>query len=163
MALSGLLFALFNLGAGARSLDGALIGAGATAPSANWNNLGLLVRLALAAPLLTGGVFAGLDHIHTFHAPGVVLVALGVAVLGGVQVRLAALGVALVILAFAAQSVDFDRSLIANLNGFKRELALLAAAAVLARFGGGGKFTPGDLAGRARSVLRGFKARRRPR
>lgn len=160
VALSGLMFVLFNLGAGARSLDGWLIGAGATAKTANWDNLGLLARFSLAAPLLIGGMFAGLDHIHTFQAPAVLLVGLGAAVLGGMQVRVAALGVAFVMLAFAAQSVDFDRSLIANLNGVKREFALFAAAAVLARFGGGAKFTLGDLAGRARGLARAYRARR---
>ena len=160
VALSGLMFALFNLGAGARSLDGWLIGAAATAKTANWDNLGLLVRLSLAAPLLIGGIFAGFDHIHTFGAPAVLLVALGGAILSGVQVRIAALGASIVLLAFVAHAVDFDRSLIANLNGFKRELALLAGALVLARFGAGNRFTAGDLARRARGLIHAYQARR---
>ena len=41
---------------------------------------------------------------------------------------------------FMSTKIDVDASLIANLNGFKREFALAAALAALAWYGGGSRF-----------------------
>ena len=110
----------------------------------DWNNLGLLLRLSLALPLLVGGAFAGLDHIQSFAATPWLLVPLGVLIAagaGGVSGRAASLATALVMLWFMATRVSLDATLIANLNAFKREFALLAAAGVLAYAGGGARFS----------------------
>ena len=157
VALSGLMFVLFNLGADRWSLDRRRTGArrtgtaapiatrdaagpGATTAPAEWNALGLLTRLSLAAPLLVGGFFAGFDSIQSFATWPLLLVVLGTLLVAGNYVRPAAIVVAVVMLWFIAGKISLDKSLIANLNGFKREFALLAAAAVLARFGGGVRF-----------------------
>ena len=143
VALSGMMFALFNLGAGSASLDARLFGS-PRVRATDWNNLGLLLRLSLALPLLVGGAFAGLDHIQSFAATPWLLVSLGVLIAagaGGVSGRAASLATALVMLWFMATRVSLDATLIANLNAFKREFALLAAAGVLAYAGGGARFS----------------------
>ena len=137
VCLSGLMFVLFNLGPGRRSVDRALPdGKG----SADWNALGLLARLSLAAPLLVGGFFVGLDSIQSFATFAPLLILLGAVLVSGVGVRQAALAVALVMLWYALTKLSLDKSLIGNLNGIKREFALAAVALVLFRFGGGERF-----------------------
>jgi uncharacterized membrane protein YphA (DoxX/SURF4 family) len=146
IALSGMMFTLFNLGAGAPAIDHWLFGDEATEASADWDSLGLLLRLALALPLLVGGAFAGMDHIQSFATPAVILIAIGVALAVGLGSRLAGAALVLTMLLFIGHKIDPAGTLIANLNGFKRELALLAGAGVIAWSGGGNRFTLADLA-----------------
>ena len=141
IGLSGMMFVLFNLGAGAVSLDGRLPAAPASSRSVNWDGLGLLLRLSVAAPLVVGGAFAGMDYIQTFATTSWILLPLGGLLAAGVGVRFAGLVVMAAMVSFIGTKVSLDHSLIANLNGFKRELAFVAAAAVLAYAGGGRKFT----------------------
>ena len=51
---------------------------------------------------------------------------------------------------FILQKISVDKTVIANLNGFKREFALAAAGGVLAMFGGGSRFTLLDLIKRSK-------------
>lgn len=141
IALSGMMFVLFNLGAGALSADGKLFGTSAERQTPDWNSLGLLLRLSIAAPMLVGGAFAGLPGIQSFATPGLILLAAGALLASGTAVRLVGIAVAAVMIYYIGHKVNVDASLIANLNGFKRELAFLAAGAVLAVAGGGHKFT----------------------
>ena len=151
IGLSGLMFALYNLGSGRLSVDAWLIGdEAAREPTLDPDWIALLARLSLAGPLLVGGFFAGLDHIQTYGLPSLVLVVLGAAMLAGLAPRWTALAALLALGSFVLQAIDPSRSLIANLNGFKREIAFLAAAAVLASAGRGGCYTLGDIAHRTR-------------
>ena len=52
ISLSGMMFALFNLGSGAGSMDGKLYGTSAKVSNVQWDCLGLLVRLSVALPLI---------------------------------------------------------------------------------------------------------------
>ncbi len=145
IALSGLFFLLYNLGSGRYCLD-ERIGTGkvirSNATHTRWNELGLLLRVSLALPFLIAGFFHGLDNIQTFKLPAVVAVVLGVLILAGVQTRLMGAAVVVAMLLFIMQKINLDKSLIANLNGFKREFALLAAGFVLFHAGGGSYYAP---------------------
>ncbi len=146
IALSGLFFLLYNLGSGRYCLDerfgtGRAIRSNAT--HTRWNELGLLLRVSLALPFLIAGFFHGLDNIQTFKLPAIVAVLLGVMILAGVQTRLVGAAVVMAMMLFIMQKINLDKSLIANLNGFKREFALLAAGFVLFHAGGGSYYAPG--------------------
>lgn len=141
IALSGMMFVLFNLGSGALSVDARLFGSAALETKAAWENLGLLLRLSIAAPLVVGGLFGGLGPLPTFATPRWILFPLGVLLGLGVGVRVLGAVVAAVMLWYIWAKTSVDKSLIANLNGFKRELAFLSAGGVLAYAGGGPKYT----------------------
>ncbi len=66
IALSGMMFVVFNLGSGAFSVDEKLFGPSPHTQTTDWNSLGLLLRLSIAVPFLVGGAFAGLPAINTF-------------------------------------------------------------------------------------------------
>jgi len=149
VGLSGLMFVLFNLGPGRWSVDRAptptpistSASASASAQaSVSWDALGLLTRLSLAAPLLVGGFFVGGDSIQSFATFAPLLVIVGTLLVSGVGIRAAALLVGAVMLWYMLGKLSLDTSFIANLNGIKREFALLGAACLLARFGGGDRF-----------------------
>lgn len=141
IALSGMMFVLFNLGAGAYSQDARLLGPAASQPKVGWDNLGLLLRLSIATPLLVGGIFGAAGDIPTFATPRVILALLGLLLVLGVGVRAVGAAVAAVMLWVIWTKIGLDKSLIANLNGFKRELAFLSAGGVLVYAGGGPKYT----------------------
>jgi hypothetical protein len=101
----------------------------------------LLLRLSVALPLLVGGAFAGYGHIQTFGVPAPVLIVLALPLLLNVGVRAAGVGVMALVLWFSLQEFDLGRSLIANMNAFKREFAFFAAGVVLALVGGGRSFS----------------------
>lgn len=65
---------------------------------------------------------------------------MGVLLVAGRAVRLVALAVVVTMLWFMLQKINVDKSLIANLNGFKREFAFIGAAVVLYVYGGGQRF-----------------------
>lgn len=140
VALSGMMFTLFNIGAGKFAFERQIFGGAKIRETLNWEVLGLLLRVSLALPLLVGGVFIGYDHIQSFASPAWVLVPLGFLILFSVMPKVTGTALAVLMLYFIVAKVGFDKSLIANLNGFKRELAFLAGALVYARLGGGHKF-----------------------
>jgi len=137
IALSGLFFVLFNIGAGRYSVDERLFGPSATRSAVHWDPLGLLLRLCLALPLLVGGAFAGYGHIQTFNAPALLLLMLALPLLLNAGVRFAGVGIMALMLWFMFHQVDLGRGLIANMNAFKREFAFFAGGLILAVAGGG--------------------------
>lgn len=154
IGLSGMFFVLFNIGAGRHSLDERLFGPSATRTVVDWDNLGLLLRVSVAAPLLVGGAFAGLPHIQTFSASAGVLIALSLLLLTGIGVRGAGMAVAVLMLWHLSQLVRPDMSVIALMNAWKREFAFLAAASVLGIAGGGRRFTLWKLRGGVQRLVR---------
>ena len=145
IALSGIFFALLAIGSGRFSIDSVILRNGVNTENVNWNNMGLLLRLSLAAPLIIGGMFGDYANIATYATFQPLLVVLGVLLIIGVRVREAAIAVFLVMLWFIASKISLDKSLIANLNGFKREFAMLGVSIVLLARGGGTAYTPGEL------------------
>ena len=148
VALSGLFFMLYNLGSGRLSLDEKLhTGSAILEKNINksWNEMGLLLRVSLALPFLVAGFFHGLDHIQTFKLPALISLVLGVGILFGIQTRIIGSAVVLAMVYYIFQKLNIDKSVIANLNGFKRELGLLAAGIVLLHAGGGSHYTPAFL------------------
>lgn len=144
IGLSGLFFLLYNLGSGAYSLDqkrGAARLQKINSPQ-QWNELGLLLRVSLALPFLVGGFFHGLDHIQSFALPAIINIALGIVIIMGLQARIVGSLIAITMLYFILQKLNADKSLIANLNGFKRELGFLAAGIVLFHAGAGTYYVP---------------------
>ncbi len=145
IGLSGLFFMLYNLGSGRLSLDEKL-NTGVAILERNhlkeWNEMGLLLRVSLALPFLIAGFFHGLDYIQTFKLPAFISLVLGIAILAGVQTRIIGGAVALAMIYYIFQKLNIDKSFIANLNGFKRELGFLAAGIVLLHAGGGSYYTP---------------------
>ncbi len=150
ISLSGFMFVLLALGSGLFSADSKLLTNGVNAKSVNWDNLGLLLRLSLAAPLIIGGMFGDFANIATYATFQPLLLLLGIALVAGVRVQLAAAVTLLVMLWFIAGKLSLDKSVIANLNGFKREFAMIAVCMVLAARGGGAAYTPKDLINRIR-------------
>jgi uncharacterized membrane protein YphA (DoxX/SURF4 family) len=144
VALSGLFFLLYNIGSGKYSLDERL-NTGRAVNIANttsrWNELGLLLRVSLALPFIVAGFFHGLDHIQTFKLPALLSVVLGLTILIGFQTRIVASVIAISMFYFILQKLNFDKSLIANLNGIKREFAFVAASIILFHAGGGKYYT----------------------
>ncbi len=145
IALSGLFILLYNLGSGRHSID-EMLGTGkvirANAAHKYWNEMGLLLRVSMALPFLIAGFFHGLDNIQTFKLPAIVACLLGLAILFGIQMRLVGFIVVLAMLFFILQKINLDKSLIANLNGFKREFAFLAAGFLMFHAGGGTHYAP---------------------
>jgi len=160
VGLSGMMFALFVLGPGRLGVDGWLFGR--ERPDVDWDALGLLLRLSLGVPLVVGGVFAGLDHIKSWDIWAPLLVVVGAALIAGVRTRAAAVAAAMGMLWFAALSIRPEASLVVNLNGFKRELALLAAGLVVAACGGGVRFTLIDIYRRVAGALAAARDRHLP-
>ncbi len=141
VGLSGMMIVLFNLGAGARSVDRWIAGDTVNTPgAARWNHLGLLLRLSVAAPFIVGGFFAGLPNIQSFATVSWLLVGIGVLIAAGIQVRVLGMAAAAVMLWYMATKISMDASILANLNSFKREIAFVAAGLVLAHAGGGRLF-----------------------
>ena len=155
IGLSGLCFVLFNLGAGAASVDRRLFGRDSVEDRADWQGLSLLTRLSVAAPLVVGGLFAGLDHIQSFATWPPLLVGLGVLLIAGAIPRAAAVGVVAVMVWYSATKISLDASLITNLNGFKREFAYMAAGGVLALYGAGTRYILPDIRNRLLSMRGG--------
>lgn len=157
IALSGLMATLFMLGAGRASLDKKLFGSVATVQQLEWDKLGLLTRLAMAAPLLIGGLFASTGTVPTFSTPGWILLGVSLLLIVGVGVRTAGLLVAAVMLWRMGSGLNFDVALLDMVNSFKREFAFLAAGIVLAMLGGGDRFTPRDLQRRVKAYMTEFR------
>lgn len=153
IALSGMMFVLYQLGSGRRSVDSLFVVNANDTRHASWDNLGLLLRLSVALPLLIGAFFSSYGNIMTFATPTLILLVVGVLLVLGVKVREAAVVIMLIMLWFIMTKLSLDKSVIANLNGFKRELALFAGALVLFGRGGGNSYTPADVIKRVRVAL----------
>ncbi|MEO1207591.1 MAG: L,D-transpeptidase family protein [Pseudomonadota bacterium] len=142
ITLSGLMFILFNLGSGARSLDQRLMGPGVLKPLVNWEHLGLLLRLSLAATLLVGGFFAGMANIKDFGMPAFLMILAGLAMIVDARAaRVAGGAMVVMMIVYMLGKLSLDKSLIGNLNAIKREFALAAAGFVLMVRGGGDLYT----------------------
>lgn len=141
IALSGMMFVLYNIGSGAYSLDKRLFGLPALRTGANWDHLGLLLRLSIALPLLVGGLFAGKEYITTFAVPAWLLLSVTLLLITGDGARPAGYAVCAIMVWFMIHKLNLDKSLIANLNGFKREFAFVAGGLVLGLCGGGSLYT----------------------
>ncbi len=148
IALSGLMFVLYQLGSGQFSVDNKLLKNEVTSTDESWNSLGLLLRLSIAAPLVIGGLFGSFEKISTFATPQFLLFIVGVLFILGVQVRLAAVVFAGILLWYMFYKLNLDKSLIANLNAFKREFAFFAASIVVFFRGAGNAYTPNDIVNR---------------
>lgn len=158
ITLSGMMFVLYGLGAGSKSLDNRFI---PSSTKANWDALGLLLRVVLALTLLVAGFLGGFPSVTTFALPRWMLAMLGLLVLfaPGNWSRSAGLAVALAMLWYFANKWSLDKSLIVNLNGIKREFALMAAGLVLFLYGGGFRYCLPDLAVRGKHYLSAYLRR----
>lgn len=155
IGLSGLFFALALMGPGRLSLDARLMNGGAPADTFTWALGGFLLRMSVAVVLLAGGAFFGLDHVKSWIGYPVVLIVLGVILMSGHGVRIAAGASVVVVVVYCAVSMSIDKTLWNNLNSIKREIAFLAAALILTRFSGGGAFQVGDFMKRPREMFLG--------
>jgi len=156
VALSGMFFALFNLGSGLMSVDNRFF----KRPKAvNWDILGLLLRFSLAMVFIVAGFFGGFAKIATFGTWQPLLAVIGLLLIFGNDkvVRGAGLAVIAVMLWYMVQKLNMDKSIIGNLNGIKREFALGACGGVLLMLGGGTLFTLPDLIERTKGYIAGFK------
>ncbi|MEM9421321.1 MAG: DoxX family membrane protein [Pseudomonadota bacterium] len=90
IALSGMFFTLMNIGSGTMSVDRLAIERGAPIADVNWDNYGLLLRLSIGVVFIVGGFFAGLDHIKSFIDIPLFLIAIGIVLVSGHGVRIAA-------------------------------------------------------------------------
>ena len=84
-----------------------------------------------------GGFFASFDHIKSWVNVPVLLALVGIALIAGRYIRVVAAIAFLIVLWVVLSSLSLEKSLWDNLNGFKRELAYLAATYVLVRVQGG--------------------------
>lgn len=139
IALSGFFFALYNLGAGAASVDAARFGLPRSLER-DWDTIGLLLRLSLGIVFVIGGIFAGYSKIATFGMPGILLAIVGVGLLAGVGTRAFAGAAAAILLWYMATKLPGAAGVVGFLNSVKREFALLAVAGVIAAAGGGRLF-----------------------
>jgi len=152
IALSGLMFTLFNLGAGSKSIDSRLI---APQDAVNWNNLGLLLRLSMGILFVVSGFFGEFSKVPNFATWQPLMAILGVVLIFGSDkfVRAAGAVIITIMVWYIFHKLSADKGVIANLNSFKREFALGAAGGVLLLLGGGALFTARDLLTRGQSYL----------
>ena len=154
VALSGIMFALFGLGSGIRSLDVRIFGPEAAKSIISWDVAGVLLRLSTAVVLIVGGAFAGMPNIKTFMEPGLILLAIGLVLLwGGRPARYAAAATCAVLFIYMMSKIGIDKGLLGSLNAIKRELALFAAAFVISARGCGELWTVPDIARRLRDGM----------
>jgi len=139
IALSGMMFALYNIGSGLYSVDNKYL---AKLPcfkireNINWDSLALLIRLSLGVVLIVGGLFSGLDHIQSFKTSALILTVLGFAIIF-FDIKYLGYGLAVLFLYYLMMKINFDKSIISYLNSTKREFALLAGALVIGYLGSG--------------------------
>ncbi|MFD2178260.1 DoxX family protein [Veronia pacifica] len=152
ITLSGMMFVLFNLGAGLKSVDRNWLN---PPTDTNWQAIGLLLRFSLGMTFIVGGFFGAYSKIPTFAVYPPVLAIIGLLLIfgSGRGVKVAGIVTIAVMIWFMFNKLSLDKGIIANLNGFKREFALAAAGGVLALLGGGDRFTLTDLQIRAKTTL----------
>lgn len=158
IALSGMMFVLFNLGSGSFSIERTKHQYAYT-----WDSLGLLLRVSIALMCLIGGFFGAFAKVPNFATWQPLLTTLGLMLLIGLPyiVRIAGAILVGVMLWYMVYKLNLDKSLIANLNAFKREFAFLAAGAVLMKLGGGNLFTLTDLKDRFFNYISPLRERKR--
>ena len=140
IAISGLLFVLYNLGPGLFSLEAKLLKTSSFNKRVNLDCIGLLLRLSLGVVFIVGGLFNGMPYIQSFGISSYVLIPLGVGIISGHGSRYFGLIATAVLLTYMSQKLSLDKSVIANLNGVKREFALLAASFSMILIGTGRLF-----------------------
>ena len=160
IALSGFFFVLYNLGAGAWSLDARRFALPA-ALGRDWEPLGLLLRLSLGVVFIVGGFFHGFSKIASFGMPAVLLAVIGLGLLSGIGVRWFAAAAGIVLLVYMVGKLPDASSVIGYFNSVKREFGLFAAAGVLTILNGGRLFAVdrgfAELRALTRLYLRGPK------
>ena len=156
VALSGMFFALFNLGSGLMSVDNRFF---KQRKAVNWDVLGLLLRFSMAMVFIVAGFFGAFSKIATFGTWQPLLAVISLLLIFGNDKVIRATGVAVVavMLWYMAQKLNMDKSIIGNLNGIKREFALGACAGVLLMLGGGTLFTLPDLIARTQRYIGEFR------
>lgn len=154
ITLSGMMFVLFNLGAGLKSIDQRF---SKQVTNVDWDSLGLLLRFSLGITFVVAGFFAGYAKIPSFATYQLILATIALLLIfaDGPLIKAAGIACVTVMVWFILQKISFDKTLIANLNGFKREFALAAAGTVIALFGGGKRFTLKDLMQRGKGYFSG--------
>ena len=157
IALSGMMFVLYNLGSGAHSLDEKLLGKSAVKPLSDWESLGLLMRLSIGIIFVVGGLFAGMPNIKSFDIPALLLVIVGAGLIAGLGVRVLGAIIIGFMLYYMLIKLSLSKSIIGNLNSLKREFAFFAAGLVLALKGGGARFTLLDITERFSNALSSIK------
>lgn len=140
IALSGLFVALYNLGSGSAGVDARRSGA-AIVPERDWDALALLMRWSLAVAFIIGGLFHGFPKIASFGAPGLILAVIGIGLAAGYGTRVFAAAACAVLVVYMLGKLGAASGVLGYLNSIKRELGLLAGAAVVAHAGGGRYFT----------------------
>jgi len=152
IALSGMMFVLFNLGAGKAALDNRF---SSHVSEISWDNLGLLLRFSIGAMFIVAGFFGSFPSVPSFSTYQIILAAIGLCLIfGNVKVvKAAGFTTVLVMLWYMAHKLNMDKGFIENLNGFKREFAFVAAGGTLFMLGGGRLFTMNDLVKRARKYF----------
>lgn len=139
IALSGLFVALYNLGSGSASVD-ARRGQGQV-DARDWDALAALMRWSLALAFIIGGLFHGFPKIASFATPGIILAVIGLGLAAGYGTRVFAGAACAVLLYYMATKLGAASGVLGYFNSIKRELGLLAGAAVIAHAGGGCYFT----------------------
>lgn len=140
ITLSGLFIVLYNLGAGRASIDAIYRGQPALLER-DWETLGALLRWSLALVFIIGGLFHGYPKIAGFGAPGLILAVIGLGLASGYGTRVFAAAACAVLLWYMVTKLGGATSVLGFFNSIKRELGLLAGAAVVAHAGGGRLFT----------------------
>ena len=156
VALSGMFFKLFNLGSGLLSVDNRFF---RQRKPINWDVLGLLLRFSLAMVFIVAGFFGGFAKIATFSTWQPLLAVIGLLLIFGNEKVVRGVGIAVIVvmLWYMVQKLNMDKSIIANLNGIKREFALAACGGVLLMLGGGSLFTLQDLISRSQQYFAEFR------
>lgn len=155
VGLSGFMFVLFCFGAGRFSLDHRFV-PHTVIPA--WDDGGLLLRISLGLVLLIGALFQEFAYIASFATPAFILLLVSVVVLFGSPrwCRYAGFATVAVMLWFMTQKINLDKTIVQNLNGFKREFAFAACGIILGVYGGGEKFTAADIVAASKRYCRGF-------
>lgn len=123
-------------------------------PLVTWDVAALLLRLSLALVFIVGGLFVGMPNIKSFVPSGIVMTAIGLALLWGGSVgRYAAMAAGVTILFYVFSQVGYNKGLVGSLNAVKREIALFAVAIVLAVRDSGNLWTASDLLRRLREGI----------
>ncbi len=155
VALSGMMFVLFFLGAGKYSIDKKRVPHINTVP---WETSGTVLRLSLGVALLVGGFFYSYGSIATWATVPLLLAVVGIMLVLGNELMCRVAGAVTVgiMLWFIVNKLNADKSIIGNLNGFKREFALAACGVVLALYGGSERFTAANMLHRSKRYIRGY-------
>jgi len=144
IALSGVMFVLFNLGAGKYSLDYRM---GQAHRNVDWNNLGLLLRFSVGMIFIVAGFFGAFSKVPNFATAQPILAIIGLGLIFGNEkiVKISGIAVMCVMLWYILFKLNVDKGIIANLNGVKREFAIFSAGLALFFVGGGLRFTLSDI------------------